>query len=106
MLCGRAMTDPDKPSERRKAQDQLVAFILRMAESDRPPTPKDIAIAFWSERAKPTDPKDGRRRYLTPVKQHALALVRSGRLEYLRNGRPVDPDEARGIVRLRRTATG
>lgn len=37
---------------------------------------------------------------LTPVRQAAAALARDGRLSILRKGRPVSPEEMRGVIRL------
>lgn len=36
-----------------------------------------------------------------PVRQAAFALARAGQLEVLRKGRPVSPEDARGVIRLR-----
>lgn len=40
------------------------------------------------------------RQLLTPVRQAAAALARDGRLSILRKGRPVPPEEMRGVIRL------
>jgi hypothetical protein len=38
---------------------------------------------------------------LGPVRRAAFDLARQGRIEVLRKGRPVEPAEARGVIRLR-----
>ncbi len=37
-----------------------------------------------------------------PVRQAAIALSREGEVEILRKGKPVPPEEVRGVIRLRR----
>ena len=38
---------------------------------------------------------------MTPVKQQMVHLARTGRIEIVRKGEVVDPEEFRGIVRMR-----
>jgi hypothetical protein len=38
------------------------------------------------------------------VRQAAIALSREGSVEILRKGKPVPPEEVRGVIRLRRRA--
>jgi hypothetical protein len=40
------------------------------------------------------------RRLMHPVRQAALALAREGRIQVLRKGRPIAPEQARGVIRL------
>lgn len=40
-------------------------------------------------------------KFLTPVRQAAVALAREGKIEILRKGKPVTPDGVRGVIRLR-----
>ncbi|MAB72793.1 MAG: hypothetical protein CMJ54_09835 [Planctomycetaceae bacterium] len=53
-----------------------------------------------SEIARTIDPADWRD-HLEAVRCAARRLVAAGRLEFLQNGRAVDPDTARGPIRLR-----
>ncbi|MFB0986068.1 MAG: DUF3253 domain-containing protein [Phycisphaerales bacterium] len=53
-----------------------------------------------SEIARSIDPATWRD-HLEPVRRAARRLVAAGRLEILQNGRAVDPDTARGSIRLR-----
>jgi hypothetical protein len=41
------------------------------------------------------------RRSLTPVRLAAVRLARAGKIIMLRKGRPVAPEDARGVIRLR-----
>lgn len=45
------------------------------------------------------------RQLMTPVRQAAIALCRDGAIEILRKGKPVPPEEVRGVIRLRRVGT-
>lgn len=85
-----------------QGDDALVQCILAMAAaSPRGASPQEIAQSFAVGRVGPKDPPDAWRRWLNPVKQKALHLARAGRIEMVRDGVPVDPDAARGLVRLR-----
>jgi Protein of unknown function (DUF3253) len=44
---------------------------------------------------------DSWRLALAPIRQAALHLARAGQIEILRKGKPVGPDDARGVIRLR-----
>lgn len=59
------------------------------------------ASACPSEVAKRRSPDDWRS-WMEPVKRAARRLCAEGRLVVLQGGRPVDPDTARGPIRLRR----
>lgn len=92
------MTD-QKQGDRQ--EDPLVAYILERAAENNHPTPADIARGFAVGRVKPKEGPDAWRRYLNPVKQQILHLARAGRIDVLRNGEKVDPNEARGVTRIR-----
>ena len=64
-------------------------------------SPMDVARALAAARAKPGDPPDAWRRYLTAVKQQMVHLARADRVEIVRKGKPVDPNDFKGVVRLR-----
>lgn len=46
-------------------------------------------------------PDESWRHSLAPVKLAAQRLARTGRIEILRKGKPVDPEVLRGVIRLR-----
>lgn len=41
---------------------------------------------------------------MEPVRRAAVGLVRDGRIEILRKGKPVPPEAVRGVIRLRAAA--
>tara|TARA_Y100000588_G_scaffold281466_1_gene298515 strand:- start:62 stop:358 length:297 start_codon:yes stop_codon:yes gene_type:complete len=89
--------------EQRKP-DPIVQAIFDMLETLGPgksASPMDVARAYAASRAKPTDPPDAWRRYLNAVKQQMVHLARAGRIEITRKGQPVDPNDFKGVVRLR-----
>ncbi|MDQ0988683.1 DUF3253 domain-containing protein [Streptomyces sp. V2I9] len=45
---------------------------------------------------------DGWRSLMEPARQAARRLVGAGRVDITQKGRPVDPDEVRGPIRIRR----
>ena len=46
---------------------------------------------------------DAWRARLADVRREAVRLAREGRIAILRKGKPIDPDEVRGVIRLRTT---
>lgn len=53
-----------------------------------------------SEAARAVDP-EGWRRLMPQVRSTAIGLARQGRLVITRHGKPADPDDFRGVYRLR-----
>ncbi len=43
---------------------------------------------------------------LHPVRQEAVRLALAGRIDLLRKGKPIDPAEMRGVIRLRAKSAG
>ncbi len=56
-----------------------------------------------SEAARALASGDAWRGRLGEVRREAVRLAREGRIAILRKGKPIDPDEIRGVVRLRTT---
>ncbi|MCS6931999.1 MAG: DUF3253 domain-containing protein [Acetobacteraceae bacterium] len=78
------------------APEAIEAEILRQAEARgaaKSLCPSEVARALAPE---------AWRRLLGPVRQVALRLAAEGRIEILRKGRPVPPEAARGVIRLRK----
>jgi hypothetical protein len=74
------------------------AAILRLTANCAPGrslSPVDIARALIP------DEGDAWHRAMPAVRQAALRLALAGRIDILRKGKPVDPPELRGVVRLR-----
>lgn len=87
-----------------KQPDPIVQAIFDTLDalgSGKSASPMDVARAYAAARAKPGDPPDAWRRYLNAVKQQMVHLARSGRIEIVRKGKPVDPNDFKGVVRLR-----
>ncbi len=58
--------------------------------------PSEVARAL-----RPGPQQDGWQSLMTPVRQAAIRLARAGRIDILRKGRPVAPEDVRGVIRLR-----
>lgn len=63
--------------------------------------PDDIARLFAEKRRKPNDGRDLYKKFRQAVKEQAIHLARSGRIEILRRGEPVDPNDFKGVWRMR-----
>lgn len=61
----------------------------------------DAARAVADGRRRPSDGPELWRRYMNAVRQQAIHLARQGRIEITRKGAPVDPNNFKGVVRLR-----
>ena len=81
--------------------DPVAEFILEILSDGQSVAPVDIARALGATRQRPRDKPDAWRRFLMPVKQQMVYLARNGRIEILRKGVVTDPDNFRGVVRLR-----
>lgn len=57
--------------------------------------PTDVARAVSAENWRPL---------LGAVRKVAADLARQGKIEILRKGKPINPDEMRGVIRLRATS--
>ena len=54
-----------------------------------------------SEAARAVRPEDWNR-FMTETRRVAVQMAEAGEIEILRKGKPVAPDEVRGVIRLRR----
>ena len=105
------MTDTNRPIEpgaddpAPNPADPVATAILErlaVAKTGGSVSPEDVARAVAEGRRKANDPPDLWRRYLPAVKQQAIHLARTGEIQILRKGRPVDdPARAKGVVRYR-----
>jgi predicted sulfurtransferase len=57
-----------------------------------------------SEAARAVRPEDWNR-FMTETRRVAVQMAEAGEIEILRKGKPVAPDEVRGVIRLRRPVT-
>ena len=87
--------DNDKPL------DLVAQFILTYLTEKGTETPVKIARALGESRKRAHDNPDSWRRFLAPVKQQMIFLARRGQIQITRKGEVVDPDDFRGVVKLR-----
>ncbi len=83
----------------RQTEQRLERVILELLERRGPTAticPSDAARAAYSGKG------DGWRALMEPVRGAARRLVRSGQVDITQRGRPVDPETARGPIRIRR----
>ena len=81
--------------------DPIAEFILQTLEHEVSAAPVDIARSLGEARRKPAEKPDAWRRFMNPVKQQMIYLARENRIEIIRKGEVVDPEEFRGVVRMR-----
>ncbi|MFC5418615.1 DUF3253 domain-containing protein [Bosea eneae] len=82
----------------RPTDEDLAETILRLAAErgdERTLAPMDVARALGG------DHPDGWGPLMQPIRRVAVQLMKDGRLVITRKGRPVDPDDFRGVYRLR-----
>ncbi len=81
----------------------LEAFVLDHLRARLPGSadPVEVARAFHATtHPDETDP-EAWHRHLSAVRRAALRLAGEGQVEVLRKGKPVAPEAARGVIRLR-----
>jgi hypothetical protein len=69
-----------------------IMALLTARGPDRSARPMDVA--------KELDP-DQWRQHLKAIREEAIGLAREGKIEILRKGKRVEPDNVRGVIRLR-----
>ncbi|MDH3335687.1 MAG: DUF3253 domain-containing protein [Rhodospirillaceae bacterium] len=92
----------DNNSDTKETRDDPVAeFIIGALSGGKTMSFKDIAMALAEKKRRPKDGPELWRRYINAIKQQAVHLARNGRLEIVRKGEVADPDDFKGIVRIR-----
>ena len=76
------------------AVEDTMLELLRARGSERTIGPMDVARALGG------DHPDGWGPLMPQVRRAAVRLMKQGRLVILRKGRPVDPEDFRGVYRL------
>ncbi|MBL4614835.1 MAG: DUF3253 domain-containing protein [Magnetovibrio sp.] len=95
------MTDQND-TEKKPAQDDPIAIaILDALAGANSLSFKDVAERIAEARRRPKDRPELWRRYLSAVKQQAVFLARNKRIEIMRKGEVADPNDFKGIVRIR-----
>lgn len=79
------------------AAEEIEARILALVQERGPGrtiAPDDVARALSGSRPDQWAP------LMQPIRRVAVRLMKEGRIVILRKGRPVDPDDFRGVYRL------
>lgn len=95
---------PGKRDSETAKDDPVAEAILALLRAGAPGETfslMDAARAYADSRRRPKDGPELWRRYMNAVRQQAVHLARQGRIEILRKGEPVDPNDFKGVVRLR-----
>ncbi|MBN9456998.1 MAG: DUF3253 domain-containing protein [Bosea sp.] len=74
--------------------ETAILDLLAGQERGRTISPMDVARVLGG------DHPDGWRPLMQPLRRAAVKLMKEGRLVITRKGRPVDPDDFRGVYRL------
>jgi hypothetical protein len=94
-------TDQTEPTPR----DPIVDAILHCVGAKPSVSPQDVATYLAQQRKKAGDDRPAPwRKYLPAVKQQMVHLARAGEIDILRKGQVADPNDFKGIVRLRKAA--
>ena len=88
-------------NETEKPLDPVAEFILETLAASGSAAPVDIARALGELRKRPSERPYAWRRFMNPVKQQMLHLARAGQIEITSKGVVVDPEDFRGVVRMR-----
>jgi len=95
----------DTPTEETEVEapqdDPVVTYIMEALESGDEVSPNAIAQKIARDRATDKSPKDLWLKFMTAVRQQALHLARKGRIEITRKGKAVDPNDFKGLYKLR-----
>lgn len=84
------------------APDPIADAILALLGDGRAASPQAIERAIGAARARATETEAAATaRYRVAVRQQLLHLARSGAIDFLRKGERVDPDAAKGVIKVR-----
>jgi len=79
--------------------EQAILQLLNASGADKSISPSDAARALAGNPA-----GDAWRKSLAPIRLAVMRLARAGQIEILRKGKPIAPDDAHGVIRLRLAA--
>jgi len=91
----------NKEEKKETPEDPVVTYILNAVADGSEISPNHIAQKIAADRAKENAPKDIWRKYMNAVRQQAIFLARNGRLEIVRKGEVADPNDFKGLYKLR-----
>lgn len=92
----------DEPEAVVVEDDPVATYILDAVRDGKDVSPQDIAKQIAADRAKDTAPADIWRKYMTAVRQQAISLARKERLLIIRKGKVADPNDFKGLYKLRK----
>jgi Protein of unknown function (DUF3253) len=87
----------DSPPTPKPTLEQVILDLCAEQRAGRTICPTDAAQAFAAAR---NEDSLGWRSHLQSVRSSAVKLAKAGRLVIYRKGKPVDPDDFRGVYRL------
>jgi hypothetical protein len=79
--------------------EQAIMQLLTARGADKSISPSDAARVLAGN-----PPGDAWRKSLSPIRLATMRLARAGQIEILRKGKPIAPDDAHGVIRLRLAA--
>lgn len=97
------MTDADRQAESGPAPSLVETTILELCTergAEKTICPTDAAKGVAARKAGSATPPEDWQKWLGDVRRTAVGLARAGRLVIYRKGKPVDPDDFRGVYRL------
>ncbi len=96
------MSEEQKKTDDKKVDDPVAIFILEeLHGAETPVSPDALARAYYKPRAKKDERPDTWRKYLPAVRQQALHLARTGRINIIRKGEVADPKAPiKGLFKL------
>ncbi|MEO1205655.1 MAG: DUF3253 domain-containing protein [Pseudomonadota bacterium] len=78
---------------------QQILELCAVRGTEKSICPSEVARALEADEAK-------WRALLKPVRREAAALARAGRIDILKKGKRIGPDEIKGVIRLRMVLDG
>ncbi len=96
-------TENETPATKTEAlpDDPIVTYIMAALESGDLVSPNAIAQTIARDRATDKTPADLWLKFMTAVRQQAIHLARVGRIEIIRRGKVADPNDFKGLYKLR-----
>ena len=91
------MNAPDPKPDSAANLDAVILTLCSEARPGRTICPTDAAMAFAAARG---EGELGWRSHLQDVRRTAVRLAEAGRIVIYRKGKPVDPQDFRGVYRL------
>lgn len=91
----------DKPLD--PVAEIILSTLSRLNEGELI-SPENLAKAVAENKRKPKDGPQLWRRYFNATKQQTIFLARTGRVEIIRKGEVADPNDLKGLWKVRRVS--